>query len=122
METLYDKLGEKRLKQLVDTFYDLVFQNPVIGALFAKSDQNVVKHKQFCFLTQFLGGPPIYNQEFGHPQLRAKHLPHQIDEAAKNEWLRLMKISIDTLDIDDHLKKVVYDCFPMLAERMKNTA
>jgi len=119
--TIYERLGEEKLKMLLDTFYDKVFASPVIGPLFANSDKNLVKHKQFCFLSQFLGGPPRYNETYGHPQLKARHLPHRIDENAKNEWLSLMKASINTLDMDEQFKEVLYNCFPMLAEKMKNT-
>ncbi|MCY9072878.1 thiol management oxidoreductase, partial [Bacillus inaquosorum] len=34
--------------------------------------------KQKQFLTQYLGGPPLYTEEHGHPMLRARHLPFPI--------------------------------------------
>ena len=122
METIYEKLGDDGLKQLLDTFYDKVFDSSIIGPLFQNSEKNLVKHKQFCFLTQFLGGPPRYNQIYGPPRMRARHMPHRIDEAAKDEWLKLMKESIWSLDIDDDFKMALYNCFPKLANHMKNTA
>ena len=35
-----------------------------------------------------LGGPPLYQQLYGNPALRARHMPFPIDEAARQEWLR----------------------------------
>lgn len=118
---MYERLGDERLVQLLNTFYDKVFVSEILGPLFAHSDKKEVKHKQFCFLTQFLGGPPRYNQMYGAPRMRMRHMPHRIDETAKNEWLKLMKESIQTLEWEEELKEALYNCFPMLANHMKNT-
>ena len=121
MKTLYEELGDERLAELLHTFYDKVFASEIIGDLFKDSDQEKVKHKQFCFLTQFLGGPPRYNQMYGHPRMRMRHMPHRIDEKAKDEWLKLMKESIWTLDLSENLKEALYNCFPKVAQHMQNT-
>jgi hemoglobin len=44
--------------------------------------------KQAEFLMGILGGPGIYMEKYGHPRMRARHLPFAIDEAARQEWLR----------------------------------
>ena len=102
-ETLYSKLGESNLRLLVDRFYDLVFEHPQISRLF-KTDKNVIKEKQRLFLTQFLGGPPLYSSQYGHPQLRARHLPHPITSDDAVAWLSCMSTSIASLPIDQKLK------------------
>lgn len=117
---MYEKLGDERLKFLVDAFYDQVFESPIIGELFKKSDPETVKDKQYCFLSQFLGGPLRYFEKYGNPKMRMRHLPHHIDEKAKDEWLRLMKIAIWTLDWDEENKTTLYNCFPTLAAHMQN--
>jgi hemoglobin len=118
--TLYDRLGDDNLKKLLDTFYDKVFESQVIGHMFKSTPKEVIKDKQFCFLSQFLGGPLRYNQKYGPPKMRMRHLPHPIDQAAKEEWLSIMKSSIDTLDIDSDFKETLYACFPNVAEFMVN--
>ena len=120
METIYKRLGEENLKLMVEYFYEEVFENPIIGPLFANSDKELVKDKQFRFLTQFLGGPLLYLEKYGNPKMRMRHLPHRIDEEAKDEWLRLMKIAIYRLDIEEEFKPVLYSCFPTLAAHMQN--
>lgn len=102
-ETLYDKLGADNLRLLVDRFYDLVFEDPQISHLF-KTDKNVIKEKQRLFLTQFLGGPPLYSTQYGHPRLRARHLPHAIGSDDAVAWLSCMSASIQSLPIEQKLK------------------
>lgn len=123
METLYDKLGDERLKQILDIFYDKVFQSDIIGPLFNKTEKDLIKDKQFCFLTQFLGGPLRYLEKYGNPKMRARHLPHKIDMEARDEWLKLMKEAIYAIDWgeDEQLKEALYQCFPTLATHMVNS-
>ncbi|MBD3638662.1 MAG: globin [Crocinitomicaceae bacterium] len=121
LPTIYEKLGDKRLQQLLDAFYDRVFESEIIGPLFNKTDKLTIKDKQYCFLTQFLGGPPRYNEKYGSPKMRMRHLPHKIDAAARDEWLRLMKEAIETLDWDENYKTALYNCFPKLANHMVNS-
>jgi len=102
-ETLYDRLGEHNLRLLVDRFYDLVFENPQISHLF-KTDKNAIKEKQRLFLTQFLGGPPLYSTQYGHPQLRARHLPHAISSDDAVAWLSCMSTSTSSLPVEQKLK------------------
>lgn len=118
--TIYEKLGDQNLKQLVDGFYQLVEKDPTISSLF-KDDFETIKHKQFLFLTQFLGGPQRYTQTFGHPKMRMRHLPHKITVEAKEAWLKCMKTAINNLPIDSNFKEVLYNCFPPVAQHMVNS-
>ena len=42
-------------------------------------------------MTQFLGGPPLYTEEHGHPMLRARHMPFEITQTRAKEWLQCME-------------------------------
>ncbi len=119
MESLFDKIGADNINLLVEHFYDNVFESSIIAPLF-KTDKEEIKRKQFLFLTQFLGGPQLYSQEFGHPRMKMRHLPHAIDEVAKNEWLRCMRLAVDSLPISNQLKDELFAAFPKLAEHMMN--
>jgi len=118
--TIYQKLGKENLEQLIHTFYELVLDNEVLKPLFT-TDIELIRQKQTAFLTQFLGGPTLYNQTFGRPMMRARHLPHKITEAAAVEWLSCMNAAINTLDIEEDFKTTLFNCFPRLAAHMVNT-
>lgn len=118
-KVLYDELGEENLRLLVDRFYDLVFKHELISRLF-KTDKEVIKEKQRLFLTQFLGGPALYTEQFGHPRLRARHLPHPITEQDAHAWLSCMSAAIISLDIDETLKDELFKRFIQPAMFMVN--
>jgi hemoglobin len=119
MSTLYEKLGADTITLLVERFYDLVFIHPEISHLF-KTDKEVIKEKQRLFLTQFLGGPALYSQQYGHPQLRARHLPHPIGNDEAVAWLACMNKAIGTLPIDEPLKDELFKRFVPTAMFMVN--
>lgn len=117
--TLYETLGEKVILELVNEFYKRVYAHPSLSNLF-QNDIEEVKDKQYRFLTQFLGGPSLYIEKYGHPRMRMRHLPHAIDEKAKDEWLACMKEAIDSLKLDNQLAEALYNCFPPVAQHMVN--
>lgn len=117
--TLYEKLGADNIALLVEGFYELVFEHPEIKHLF-KTDKELIKEKQRLFLTQFLGGPPLYSQQYGHPQLRARHLPHSIGNDEAVAWLACMNKAIDSLSIEETLKDELFKKFIPTAMFMVN--
>ena len=120
MDTLYEKITPERLKELLDRFYAKVFFDSSIAHLFAEDQHLIIKKKQFLFLSQFLGGPQLYSQEYGHPKMKLRHLPHAITEDAKDEWLRCMREAIDSMNFEDGLGDALYNCFPQVASHMVN--
>ena len=118
-QTFYELLGKEQLKKLVEEFYSRVEQDERINHLF-KTDFEIIKEKQLFFLTQFLGGPQLYAQKFGHPRMRIRHMPHAITRAAADAWLENMKAAVFSLDIDEELKRKLFSVFPRLASHMIN--
>jgi hemoglobin len=116
----YERLGSENLDMLVDRFYDLVFSHPQISRLF-KTDKELIKAKQKMFLTQFLGGPPLYSERYGHPQMRARHMPHAIAEEDAVAWLQCMAQAVHSLNIDESLKDELMKRFIPTAMFMVNS-
>ncbi|WP_107037395.1 globin domain-containing protein [Brumimicrobium mesophilum] len=119
--TLYEHLGVDKIKDLVDAFYNLVYQHPVLIPLFETNKIEEIKEKQFRFLTQFLGGPPRYIEKYGPPRMRQRHLPHKIDQFAMAAWLSCMKEAISTLSLSEEKAEELYNKFPQLAQHMVNS-
>jgi hemoglobin len=119
LTAIYDRLGDENLQLLVDKFYDEVLSDARIAHLF-QTDIEIVKSKQFMFLSQFLGGPPRYAETYGHPRMRMRHMPHKIDQNAAHAWLECMAEAISKLPIDEGFQKEVFERFPSVAAHMIN--
>ncbi|MFT5777146.1 MAG: hemoglobin [Crocinitomicaceae bacterium] len=119
VENIYTNIGPEKLRVLVDRFYDIIFNESEITHLFT-TDPGLIRDKQYRFLTQFLGGPQLYNEQYGHPRMRQRHGKHIIDNAAKVEWLRCMRKAIDSMGFEIEFADSLYNCFPKLADHMQN--
>lgn len=118
--TIYERLGDDLLAQLIDRFYDSVLADERIAHLF-KNDIESIKTKQFQFLTQFFGGPARYTEAHGHPRMRLRHMPHQITTDAAHAWLENMSAAIDSLPIEHDFKVEILQRFPHVAAHMVNS-
>ncbi|MCS7465414.1 group II truncated hemoglobin [Stieleria sp. ICT_E10.1] len=88
--TFYEQLGgEQGLRRIVDRFYDLMSELPETKTIRALHGDDLTesRNKLFKFLSGFFGGPSLYLEEYGHPRLRARHLPFPIGEAERDQWL-----------------------------------
>ncbi len=121
--TAYDMIGgEAGVRRLVDRFYDLMDTAPEaagIRALHAGS-LKVSREKLYLFLSGWMGGPPLYVERYGHPMLRARHLPFSIGEKERDEWLWCMERALVEQEMPDMLRDYLRDRFRSVAEHMRN--
>ncbi len=92
--TLYDRIGEDHILQLVDDFYKGVEGDNVIRKLYPK-DLLPAKNRLKLFLIQALGGRQTYTDERGHPMLRRRHFQWKIGEKEATHWLRHMHAALE---------------------------
>lgn len=116
----FDVIGEQKLHRLVDTFYGLVAQHPDLAPIFP-NDFTEIARKQKQFLTQYLGGPPLYTEEHGHPMMRARHLPFPVTPARAKAWLSCMIQAMDKVGLDGPIRDQFYSRLHLTAEHMINT-
>jgi hemoglobin len=121
--TLYDIIGgEARLRELVDRFYDLMDLEPQFAALRAMHPPSLdgSRDKLFWFLCGWSGGPNHYIERFGHPRLRARHLPFSIASIERDQWLRCMALAMHELDMPEALQERLIHSFFQTADWMRN--
>lgn len=125
-DTPFDLLGgADGLRALVNRFYDFMDELPeakVIRDLHAP-DLGEAREKLYLFLSGWTGGPPLYIEKYGHPRLRARHLPFPIGISERDQWMLCMTRSLEAhpgLERDDvrELTRV----FLQTADFMRNKA
>ena len=94
--------GEPAVRALVDRFYDLMDLEPAYAQLRALHPTTLEgsRDKLHWFLCGWLGGPQHYTERFGHPMLRARHLPFAIGIAERDQWLQCMHQAMRELGTD----------------------
>ena len=121
--SLYDQIGgAEKLRELVDRFYDLMALEPDFQKILQMhpTSLNNSRDKLFWFLSGWMGGPGLYIEKFGHPRLRARHLPFQIGIAERNQWLICMKTAMHELQIEEKLQDRLLHAFYETADWMRN--
>jgi hemoglobin len=119
-ETIYSQLGAERLRAVVDAFYRLVSQHPDLAPIFP-ADLRLTAEKQYLFLTQFFGGPALYSEAFGHPMLRARHLPFPVTPARASAWLDCMERAMEEAAVPAELRQAMLTRLVPTARHMINS-
>lgn len=121
--TPFERLGgEAAVRALVDRFYDLMDLEPGYAGLRAMHPTSLdgSRDKLFWFLCGWLGGPDHFVQRFGHPRLRARHLPFAIGIAERDQWVACMQQAMHELDVDAGLQQELAKAFTGTADWMRN--
>ena len=114
--------GEPAVRELVDRFYDLMDLEQSFAGIRALHPPELEgsRDKLFWFLCGWLGGPSHYIERFGHPRLRARHLPFSIGILERDQWLACMDQALDELGIEQALRERLAEAFYGTADWMRN--
>ena len=121
--TPFEQLGgQDGVRQLVDRFYDLMDLEPGFAVLRAlhPTDLSGSRDKLVWFLCGWLGGPSLYEDRFGHPRLRARHLPYSIGIAERDQWMACMVRAMHELAVDTALAERLAQSLFGTADWMRN--
>ncbi len=114
--------GESAIHALVERFYDLMDLEPVYAELRAAhgSELSEAREKLNWFLCGWMGGPQHYVERFGHPRLRARHMPFKIGILERDQWLACMDQAMGEVAVPAELRARLKASFFQTADWMRN--
>ena len=114
--------GEPAVHALVERFYDLMDLEPGYAELRATHGSTLddARQKLFWFLCGWLGGPDHYIERFGHPRLRARHLPFSIGVLERDQWVACMAQAMRETAVPEALRQRLGQSFFQTADWMRN--
>jgi hemoglobin len=119
----YERLGgDPAVRTLVDRFYDLMDLERAYADLrrVHGSDLTDARDKLHWFLSGWLGGPDLYIERFGHPRLRARHLPFAIGTRERDQWLACMNQAMVECGVAEDLRERLLKAFFQTADWLVN--
>jgi len=122
--TPYDVIGgELIIRDLVERFYFYMDTLPEARGIrdMHQPDLTSAKTKLFKFLSGWLGGPDLFVQEYGHPMLRARHLPFAIGESERDQWMLCMNKAIAEIPMNPILETNLKNALQELATHIINS-
>ncbi len=122
---MYERIGgQQTVDRLVESFYarmDSLAEARIVRELHGP-DLEPIRAVLKLYLGEWLGGPPLYSAEKGHPRLRQRHLHVPIGEAERDAWLLCMKGAMDEVIADADARGEICAVIEKLANWMRNTA
>ena len=115
--------GEPKVQALVDHFYDLMDIEPGYAELRAAHGSTLAdaRQKLFWFLCGWLGGPDLYQERFGHPRLKMRHMPFKIGIQERDQWVACMDQAMGETGVPADLRARLKESFMGTADWMRNT-
>ena len=120
---LYQRMGEEPgIRRLVTTFYKLMDTLPEAEGirLLHPEELDESEEKLVLFLSGWSGGPPLYVEKYGHPRLRMRHMPFQIGESERDQWLLCMRRALEECIADKEVRDFLDEKFTHIADFMRN--
>jgi len=114
--------GEPSVRALVERFYDLMELEPGYAVLRGVHGPDLAsaRDKLFWFLCGWLGGPQHFVERFGHPRLRARHMPFKIGIQERDQWLACMDQAMTDVKLEAGLREQLLKSFFQTADWMRN--
>ncbi|WP_339758229.1 cyanoglobin [Algoriphagus aquimarinus] len=118
-QTIYDLIGEEKIRLLTYYFYQEVSKNEALKKLYP-DDLAPAEERLFLFLLQVFGGPETYSEQRGHPRLRMRHAKWKIDGAMRDHWMNSMLVALDQVELETNIKEAMMSYFVKAANHMIN--
>ena len=121
--TPYEQMGgDAKVRELVERFYDLMELEPGYAQLrkVHGSTLESAREKLYMFLSGWLGGPSLYIDRYGHPMLRARHLPFAIGTVERDQWMACMVQAMEEVEIPQGLRMGLEQSLFKTADWMRN--
>jgi hemoglobin len=122
-KTTYELIGgAEKLRELVDRFYDLMALDPAYAGIRAMHPEDLGSsgEKLYLFLSGWMGGPDLFVQQYGHPRLKARHMPFAIGISERDQWLQCMRQALQDVGIRGLLFERLMQSFFTTADWMRN--
>lgn len=123
INTPYERIGgEEAVRRLCHNFYQIMCDTPQTQLIRAMHPEDIMssEDKLYLFLSGWLGGPSLYTDKYGHPRLRARHLPFQIGIEERDQWLYCMAQALKQMDLEQLFAEQLMSSFVQTADFMRN--
>ena len=100
--TLYDRIGGERLREVITEFYRRVFDDVMIGFMFARADRQRLIDKEWELVAALLGAPGV--KYTGKP-MRDAHAQHTIFGGQFERRLQILRDTLAVFAVDSEVQE-----------------
>jgi hemoglobin len=113
--------GEAGIRKLVDSFYDIMSQDPKYQRIWDwhPGDNEVSRDKLTRFLCAWMGGPRLFSKKYGAISIPSAHAHLGVTEVERDLWLGCMAEALAQQDYPDSLVEYLLKELAVPAERIR---
>jgi hemoglobin len=122
--SIYERIGgAETIDRVVESFYRQMSLLPQAQTIRAMHGDGLLHMKTVLkkYLSEETGGPVLYSQEKGHPDMRERHVSFPIDNYAADVWMECMDLGLEENVADLDARAQLSEKIRKLAELMRNT-
>jgi hemoglobin len=130
-DSVFARVGEEGFERLVAAFYKQIADDDILGPMYRASEREGAESDEAHmaaaearlrdFLVFRFGGPTRYVDRRGHPALRKRHFPFQVDQAARDRWVQLMDRALDEAGLEPEATAVMREFLGNVATFLINS-
>lgn len=117
---IFNIIGDDGFQRLVAAFYRQVPTDDILGPMYPADDLEGAEYRLRGFLIGRFGGPQTYIEERGHPALRMRHAPYELNIDARNRWVEIMERALDEAEFAPEVDEVLRPFFEQTATFLIN--
>ena len=119
---VYQLISHEGFDRLTAAFYRRVATDDILRPMYPEGDLEAARLRLRDFLIFRFGGPHHYIETRGHPRLRARHAPFEINQAGRDRWVQLMDASLAEVALPAQADSVLREFFHNTATFLINRA
>ena len=112
---IYERMGRENIFQMLEDFYQELGRSKI--KFMFTGDLVAASRRSAAFYVQLLGGPALYNDQFGNPMMRKRHMPFIIDEERRAVWASCFYKILEDAESKYSFPKAHLDDFRLFIER-----
>jgi hemoglobin len=119
---VYRLISHEGFDRLTAAFYRRVAADDILRPMYPEGDLEPARLRLRDFLIFRFGGPQHYIETRGHPRLRARHAPFEINQSARDRWVQLMDASLAEVQLPARADAILREFFHNTATFLINRA
>lgn len=117
---IFQQIGTKGITDMCAAFYKKIPDDDILGPMYPSDDLDGAEQRLRDFLLFRIGADTTYLEKRGHPRLRMRHAPFEINFRARDRWVKLMDESMEEASIPEEVAKALRTFFMQVADFLRN--
>ena len=117
---VFEQVGEQGIERLIREFYEQIPSDPILGPMYPADELEAAEARLRDFVVFRLGGSQRYVEQRGHPRLRQRHMPFQVNKEARDRWVELMDNAFARSEFPEEFALPLRDFFNEVATMLIN--